>query len=168
MELWWLLPGGFVAFFVFAYIKGLIYAKKTYGKYPSPTSTSPRKTSDEMRGAEELEEATRTQMLGDLHTIKEALGKDYHVVLNDFSNALIKVYDNKEQYPLYKYPIELLPHDKSRIAEILDYLIMHGDPYKREDELMGSKMLLERFTDDEELLKKQQEAVDTLKRDEQR
>ena len=34
MELWWLLPGGFVAFFVFAYIKGLIYAKKTMGSIP--------------------------------------------------------------------------------------------------------------------------------------
>ena len=167
MELWWLLPGGFVAFFVFAYIKRLIGAKKTYGKYLPHTSTGPRKTRDEMRATEARAETARIQTLGDLHAINEALGKDYHDVLNDFGNALMKVYDNKEQYPLYKYPIELLPHDKSRIAEILDYLIMHGDPYKREDELMGSKMLLERFTDDEELLKKQQEAVETLKRDEQ-
>ena len=66
-----------------------------------------------------------------------------------------------------RYPIELLPHDKARIAVMLDYLMLHGHALMDVDMFRIARMNLDNFTDDEELLKEQQDFIETLKRNEQ-
>ena len=161
MELWWLLPGGFVAFFVFAYMKGLMETEKTYRR--PPNFTGPNYTSDDYK--EKIERVNQKMLT-------EILGDDHVEVLGDFGDLLVKMHEEnaeatKKQYPLMRYPIELLPHDKARIAVMLDYLMLHGHALMDVDMFRIARMNLDNFTDDEELLKEQQDFIETLKRNEQ-
>ena len=161
MELWWLLPSGFVAFFVFKYIKGLMETKETYVKKFPPTG--PNYTSSDYKAKIER---VNEKMLN------EVLGDDHVDVLGDFGDLLVKMHEEdaeetKKQYPLMQYPIELLPHDKAHIAEMLDYLMLHGHAFMDVDMFRIARMNLDRFTDDEELLKEQQDLIDIMKRNEQ-
>ena len=161
MELWWSLPGGFVAFFVFAYMKGLMETEKTYRR--PPTFTGPNYTSADYKAKiERVNQKMLTEILGD----------DHVEVLGDFGDLLVKMHEEnaeatKKQYPLMRYPIELLPHDKARIAVMLDYLMLHGHALMDVDMFRIARMNLDNFTDDEELLKEQQDFIEILKRNEQ-
>ena len=104
--------------------------------------------------------------------LTEILGDDHVEVLGDFGDLLVKMHEEnaeatKKQYPLMRYPIELLPHDKARIAVMLDYLMLHGHALMDVDMFRIARMNLDNFTDDEELLKEQQDFIETLKRNEQ-
>jgi hypothetical protein len=161
MELWWLIFGGVVAFIVFAYIKGLMETKKPYRKNFPPTG--PNYTSSDYKAKIER---VNEKMLN------EVLGDDHVDVLGDFGDLLVKMHEEdaeetKKQYPLMQYPIELLPHAKARIAEMLDYLMLHGHAFMDVDMFRIARMNIDRFTDDEELLKEQQDFIETLKRNEQ-
>tara|TARA_B100000029_G_scaffold307790_1_gene300543 strand:- start:814 stop:1305 length:492 start_codon:yes stop_codon:yes gene_type:complete len=159
MDLWWLLPSGFIAFFVFAYIIGLTKTKETYVKKLPPTS--PNYTSSDYK--------TKIERLNQ-NMLNEVLGNDHVAVLGDFGDLLVRMHEEEaeetnKQYPLMLYPIGLLRHDKAQIAGMLDYLMLYGHAFMDVDMFRVARLNLDRFTDDEELLKKQQEVVETLKKD---
>ena len=161
MELWWLLPSGFIAFLLFAYMKGFMETKETYAKKFPPTR--PNYTSSDYK--KKIERVNQKML-------NEILGDDHVEVLGDFGDLLVKMHEEnaeetKKRYPLMRYPTELLPHDKARIAVMLDYLMLHGHAFMDVDMFRIARMNLDRFTHDEELLREQQDFIETLKRNEQ-
>jgi len=158
MEIFWTIigVGGIGAFFAWCLYKAFIQVPPTYLSKDGPLL---KEILSEYQEQQELAKAHRE--------LEVALGDDYADVIGDFGDLLVKMHEeDKEQtlkqYPMLRYPIELLPHDKARIAEILDYLIIHGNSLISEDMLKISRMNLDSFTDDEELFKEQQDFIETL------
>ena len=154
MDLIWILIGGFVAFLAFRVFRVYREIKRRRLLLDMP-----------------VEVLENIQARAFLET-QSALGDDYSDVLRDYGDFLVKfeVIDKgpESEYPLNWYPVSLLPHDKSRIAEILDYLIInysaiHLSINTSEYTLKLSRMTLDYFTDYEEVLREQQDMVEALK-----